>query len=582
MFLFFITSGLFLGWTLGANDAANVFGSAVGSKMVKFKKAAIIASIFVILGAVFQGAGGSHTLGKLGSVSAIGGAFTVALAAALTVFGMTKAKLPVSTSQAIVGAIIGWNLYTGNSTDYNSLTKIVTTWIAGPILGAIFAIILFLALRYYLNKAKIHMLRLDAYFRNALIIVGAFGSYSLGANNIANVVGVFVPSAPDIILNFGLFTLDGTQLLFLAGGIAIAVGIITYSERVMMTVGDDLMKLSSESSLVIVLAHSLVLFVFSSTTLSDLFVSIGLPAIPMVPVSSSQAIVGAIIGIGLLKGGKSIKFNVLGNISLGWVLTPLIAGGVSFISLFFVSNVFKIKVVANRSVDLVKEAGLNIEPVIHHSKTVDLFQPLLYSIIILLIILLVYIHFKNKKAYNRIIEEEIFEKEKNFQLQASSLKNEIAERSRSNKKLENEVNFKQKELMNLALSIIQKNEFLERLRTKVNKISEKKDEDITKEDLKKINKILNEGVNLDKDRESFNLYISDLSSDFFYRLEKKYSDLTENEKKLCALIRLKLSSKEIASLINISPKSVEVNRYRLRKKMNIQHGERLSLIISKL
>ena len=54
MILFFITSGLFLGWSLGANDAANIFGSAVGSRMITFRKAAIIASVFVILGAVLQ------------------------------------------------------------------------------------------------------------------------------------------------------------------------------------------------------------------------------------------------------------------------------------------------------------------------------------------------------------------------------------------------------------------------------------------------------------------------------------------------------------------------------------------------
>lgn len=66
MIILFLTSGLFLGWSLGANDASNVFGSAVGSKMVTFRKAAIIASIAVIIGAVVQGAGASHTLGKLG------------------------------------------------------------------------------------------------------------------------------------------------------------------------------------------------------------------------------------------------------------------------------------------------------------------------------------------------------------------------------------------------------------------------------------------------------------------------------------------------------------------------------------
>ena len=349
MFLIFLTSGLFLGWTLGANDASNVFGSAVGSKMIKFKQAAIIASIFVILGAVLQGAGGSHTLGKLGSVDALGGAFTVALAAGISVFWMTKLKLPVSTSQAVVGAIIGWNFFTHNPTDMNSLTKIVTTWISGPILGGIFAILLFLLLQFILKKSKIHLIKLDAYIKYALLIVGAFGSYSLGANNIANVVGVFIPSAPDITLDFGFFTMNGTQLLFLAGGISIAVGIMTYSKKVMMTVGNSLMKLNAETAIVVVLAHSLVLFVFSSQSLSNLFVSIGLPAIPMVPVSSSQAIVGAILGIGILKGGRNIQLKVIGKIAVGWIITPVIAGLISFFALFFMSNLFNLQVSQNPS-----------------------------------------------------------------------------------------------------------------------------------------------------------------------------------------------------------------------------------------
>ena len=61
---------LFLGWALGANDAANVFGTAVGSRMVRFSTAAIICSVFVLLGAVMSGAGASETLGKLGAINA--------------------------------------------------------------------------------------------------------------------------------------------------------------------------------------------------------------------------------------------------------------------------------------------------------------------------------------------------------------------------------------------------------------------------------------------------------------------------------------------------------------------------------
>ncbi len=64
MIFIFLTSGLFLGWSLGANDAANVFGTAVGTRMIRFKTAAIIASIFVVIGAVIGGAGATHTLGN--------------------------------------------------------------------------------------------------------------------------------------------------------------------------------------------------------------------------------------------------------------------------------------------------------------------------------------------------------------------------------------------------------------------------------------------------------------------------------------------------------------------------------------
>jgi PiT family inorganic phosphate transporter len=344
MILFFLTSGLFLGWSLGANDASNVFGSAVGSRMVTFRKAAIIASVFVILGAVIQGAGASHTLGKLGSVNAIGGSFTLALAAAITVYVMTKFSLPVSTTQAIVGAIIGWNLFTGNSTDASTLSKIVVTWISGPVIGAIFSVLLFILLSRIKRSLNIHLIRFESYIRTGLIVVGAFGAYSLGANNIANVMGVFVPAFNLNDLDLGLFSLSSSQQLFLLGGLAIAFGIFTYSKKVMETIGSNIVELTSEAALVVVLAESLVLFIFSSSVLSDLLVRIGLPPIPMVPVSSSQVVVGCVMGIGIYKGVRNINFRLLGEIAVGWLATPLMSGILAFFSLFFMKNIFNIEV----------------------------------------------------------------------------------------------------------------------------------------------------------------------------------------------------------------------------------------------
>jgi len=606
MILFFLSSGLFLGWSLGANDAANVFGSAVGTKMISFKKAAIIAGIFVIIGAVVQGAGTSQTLDSLGSINALAGSFTVALSAAITVFFMTKFKLPVSTTQAVVGAIIGWNFYTGSTTDINSLTKIVTTWVAGPIIGAVFAILLYLAVKWILKKTKPHLIKLDAILRYLLFVVGAFGSYSLGANNIANVMGVFLSAAPKTPIDLILFELSGVQQLFLLGGIAIAIGIFTYSRKVMERVGNSIVQLSSEAALVVVLSHSLVLFIFSSQSLSNLFVSIGLPPIPMVPVSSSQVIVGAIIGIGLLKGGRGIKFDVVGEISIGWVTTPIIAGVFAFFALFFVNNVFKLEVYHKTVSENQKNIDINsiasnqsktfkVDTVIIQKKykhddnqqielnnSIKLWQKItigLSFIIIFLIIIIIY--FYSKKGINK--NKEIVKKSDEIQKAQQELINaELKNVNLKKNHLQNELEFKNRELVSFALHIIQKNKTFSHLKKQINKIINEKDIETQKRHINKLSKLIDENLNIDKDRETLNLHINKENQEFFTRLYHLHSGLTDNEKRLSALIRLNFSSKEIASILNISAKSVEMNRYRLRKKLNIPSSLNLKKFISKI
>lgn len=368
--LFFLSSGLFLGWSLGANDAANVFGTAVGTRMVRFTTAALICSIFVILGAVISGSGAAHTLGKLGAVNALGGSFMAAFAAAVSVYLMTKAGLPVSTTQAIVGAIIGWNLFSETNTDSGTLVTILSTWIICPVLAAVIAAVLFKLTTYAIRRTKPHLLHQDAYTRLGLILAGAFGAYSLGANNIANVMGVFVPSSPFTDFGFfGLGTVSSIQQLFLLGAIAIAVGVMTYSKRVMLTVGGRLLPLSPVAAWVVVVAHSLVLFIFASEGLEALLAGAGLPTIPLVPVSSSQAVVGAVLGIGLLKGGRTIRWRVLAGISTGWALTPIIAGLLCFIGLFFLQNVFNQEVyrpvpyvLSQQVLDRLAQDGIAVTP----------------------------------------------------------------------------------------------------------------------------------------------------------------------------------------------------------------------------
>jgi inorganic phosphate transporter, PiT family len=366
----FISTGLFLGWSLGANHAVNVFGTAVVSRMVRFNVAAIIAGVFVTLGAVFSGSGAARTLNELGAINALAGCFTVALAVGITVTWMTALQLPVSTSQAVVGGIIGWNLFTGSPTDIASLSKILSTWIVCPALSAAFAFGLYKIVASVIVRRKLHVLRLDAYTRIGLIVVGAFASYSLGANNIGNVMGMFVSASPfpDIRIT-DLLTFSGSQQLFLAGGIAIAVGIFTYGYRVMLTVGDELFKITPVAGLIVVLAEALVLFLFASEGLQTWFIQHGLPAIPLVPLSSTQVVIGAVVGVGLAKGGKGINYKVLGRIATGWVTAPVAACSLCFVGLFIVQNVFEQKVVqlvpyrvSPSVVQVLEKSGIPAEP----------------------------------------------------------------------------------------------------------------------------------------------------------------------------------------------------------------------------
>ena len=343
-FLFYLSSGLFLGWSLGASDAANIFGTAVGTKMVKFKTAAIISSIFIIIGAVYAGSGASQTLGTLGSVNTLAGAFMAALAAALTIYWTVKISLPVSTSQAIVGSIIGWNFYSGNPTDPDTLIEIVSSWVLCPLLSAAVAVLVFWGIKLLMKHLKVHLFRIDSYVRTGLILIGAFGAYALGANNIANVMGVFVDSSPLHALSVGEITFSKTQILFFIGGISIAVGIFTYSQNTIKTIGNNLMHMTPIVALIVVFAQSLVLFLFAFKPLKLFLDAHGLPSLPLVPVSSSHAVIGAILGIGVAKGGRNINWKIVGKIAFGWFLTPVIAAAVCFVSLFFLENVFNLSV----------------------------------------------------------------------------------------------------------------------------------------------------------------------------------------------------------------------------------------------
>lgn len=580
LFLIYISSGLFLGWSLGANDAANVFGSAVGSKMVRFRQAALIASIFVILGAVFQGKGGAETLNALGAVDALAGGFTVSLTAALTVLLMTRKALPVSTSQAIVGSIMGWVLFTGNKPDISVLIKIVSTWVSGPILGMLFSGLLYFLLRKFLKRAKIHVVKLDTYIRISLIVTGAFGAYSLGANNIGNVMGVFMKSAPRISIDFGLFILDGAQLLLLLGGIAIAVGIFTYSQKVMQTVGNGLLSLSPEAAIVVVLSQALVLFVFSSSELSNLLIRIGLPPIPLVPVSSTQVVVGAVLGIGLAKGSNEINIKAFSQIAIGWIATPLLAGVLSFFALFFVQNVFNQQITSNEiatviASDLISDGALE-------SLQLDFVIPFVILTVVIVLTALIFFIMRQQRLRLKAENELLAQQNQYFHAQRTISELEMKAIQSRNELLNNNLDKKRKEFIDMAFNLTEQRLFLEEIITRLEELEQSAGHSSNKNDLRSVIALIRQKMSFSKEKENFYGEVEMIHKDFKTKLETSFPSLTEQEKKLATLIRLNLSNKEIATLLSISPKSVEVSRHRLKRKLGLQSEDNLMQYINSI
>ncbi len=579
----FLISGLFLGWSLGANDASNIFGTAVGTRMVKFRTAAIIGSIFVILGAVLQGSGTTETLSRLGSVDAVGGAFTVALCAGIIVTLMTKYRLPVSTGQAIVGAIIGWCFYTATSVDYSVLLKILGSWVFGPILGMLFGYVLYILLRKYIRSSRIHMLKMESIIRTSLIVVGAFAAYSLGANNISNVIGVFVNSF-NVSITIGSLYISSTQVLFFIGSLAIALGICTYSKKVIDTVGNGVLAMTPEMAIVVVLAQALVLFVFSSTSLSNALVSIGLPAIPLVPVSSTQVLIGAIIGVGLVKGVQELKLKMVGGIMLGWVTTPVLSGLFTFISLFFVERVFGMKVAKG---DVVLEPLGKAEPSLasieYHVPTANVNTFFLVATIVLLIGLLIYTFFAREKALEKArAEGHRKAKEKLFSGYQNALKEiEVNTVQLENTNLATRLEERKNQLVTYSLNIGEQRKYLESISESI--------EQAIKAPLQEKDRLLKNQLTEIKQRMSFKGEVDEIYRqaeqvymEFVEKLDKTYPKLTSREKEILVLLRIGLSSKEMAPLLNISTKSVEIARYRLRNKLGVPKDEALTDFIKSM
>jgi len=322
-----ILAAFYVGWNIGANDAANCIGTTVGARVLSYRNAALMMAVFVILGGVLQGHHVMKTVGK-GIVIAEAAVYetyngraapsefaehfpedrlpdyailVALLSAGFFVTLATFSSIPVSTSQAIVGGVAGTGLgIVGIQASYFKLgvmLKIFGAWVISPVLSMLLALVVYLLFGLLFRNARAVVW--SNLLRMAVICSAAYVSYSLGANDVGNAIGPLLNKYPD----------SGFHLAIL-GGVAMAAGALTFGRRVTRTVGLSITPLDYTGALAAQLSAAFGVHVFS---------------VLGIPVSTSQAVVGAVIGVGLTKGTRAVSKKKIMTIFAGWIATPLCA-----------------------------------------------------------------------------------------------------------------------------------------------------------------------------------------------------------------------------------------------------------------
>ena len=375
--------GFYMAWNIGANDVANAMASSVGAKAITIRQAIFIAALLNVLGATFIGSHVTNTIRK-GIVStqilsdphlALIGALAALLAAALWVSFATWKSLPVSTTHSIVGSMIGFGIIAGGWSVINwlKLGAVVMSWIISPLFSLVISFAAFkIIVRMILSRqdSLLAAIRLSPLFigstcfvvvlsflfktplgtklalgtsaalATAVILAGLIGwlgrlllqkfilpkvfasaeeifrniqvgtacymAIAQGANDVANAIG------PLAVIYFVVKTgAVGAKVpvpifLLLFGGAGIACGIWMAGHRVMDTMGTKITTLTNTRGFCVE---------FAAATTVLLASKLGLP------VSTTHAAVGGVLGVGLARGMEAVNFRIIFQIMVYWLLT---------------------------------------------------------------------------------------------------------------------------------------------------------------------------------------------------------------------------------------------------------------------
>jgi len=308
-----LAASFYMAWSLGANDASNPTDCTVGAGVLSVRSALTLFAIFASLGAMLQGYMVMKTLGKgvVPSIDAVG-ALTTVLAAAVWITLCTYKGLPISTTQSITGAVLGYGLavYGPGGVNWSVMSTVVASWLTSPVLAILMTVAVFKALRRL--EGRPHG---DEVVKWLLVASLCFSAYSFGANDVANATGVFITLA-----GAGALGPHGMLLLAAWGSCGIALGGFTWGYRVIETVAYRVTRIDPYSGAAAELANALTIYLF--TTVPYALIGYGMP------ISTTHSSVGSVLGAGLARG-HGMNWLLVLIILCSWLLTVPVAAFMS-------------------------------------------------------------------------------------------------------------------------------------------------------------------------------------------------------------------------------------------------------------
>lgn len=298
-----VAACLLIAFGIGSNDTSNALGICIGCGVIKLRRALLLFGCFVLIGILVQGQKVMKTVGKdlvEVNLSIIG--ISLSVAALLIIISNWK-KLPISTHQVIIGSLVGSGVASGAAVNFTAILEIIVSWIISPLVAFFSALFLYKAMEKTISKLS--LFRIEKILRSLLLLSGILIAYNTGANELATILGPVIHS--------GLIEQMRASLI---GSLFVFLGAVILSHRVIETIGKGITTLDPYSGFAAQFGAGIcVLF----------FTFLGMP------ISTTYCIIGGISGVGMSKGMKTVRIELLKKIVANWILAPSLAFIISFV-----------------------------------------------------------------------------------------------------------------------------------------------------------------------------------------------------------------------------------------------------------